>query len=194
MNAVSPPNRRAYPLGSTWISSQPDPSAPLVRGHLVQQPADVGLALQHRPRGVVQPLEPEPALLVGRRARRTGWSERQRVGQPHAVLAGEVEQGGAAHGAGEVQVQVGLGRGAREVAAGQSRGLGEQPLDPADALDQVVVAERVRQPQVAGRAERLARHHGDLRLVQDQRGQLGGGLRPPAAELAAERPFTDGKQ
>ena len=56
--------------------------------------------------------------------------------------------------------------------ADQSRRLGQQLLEPADALDEVLVAQRVGQPQVAGRAEGLARDDGDLGLVQDQRGEL----------------------
>ena len=41
--------------------------AHVVLGRLQHQPADVGLGPQHRPGHVVEPLEPEPALLVGRR-------------------------------------------------------------------------------------------------------------------------------
>src|SRR4051794_4556078 len=43
----------------------------------------------------------------------------------------------------------------------------QQLLDATDALDQVVVPQRVGQAQVAARAERLAGHHGDLDLVED---------------------------
>ena len=60
------------------------------------------------------------------------------------------------------------GRG-RRARAERASAAAEQSLHPADALDQVVVAQRVGQPEVAGRAERLARHDGDLGLVQDQR-------------------------
>ena len=56
----------AYDVGSTWISSQPEPSARVVLGGLAHQPAHVGLAADHRAGGVVEPLEPEPAALVGR--------------------------------------------------------------------------------------------------------------------------------
>ena len=169
------------------------PSGPvglLVGGHLVQEPADVGLALQHRARRVVQPLEPEPALLVGA-VHPHRLVRGQRVGQTHAVLAGEVDQGGAAHGAGEVQVQVGLGQrpevAAQSPASASSRWIRPTPSTRSSS------PERVRQPEVAGRPERLAGHDRDLGLVQDQRGQLGGGLRPPAAQLAAEQP-PDGRE
>ena len=67
VNAVIPPNRAAYPLGSTWISSQRPPSRDVVLGGLAHQPAYVVLGPQHRPGDVVEPLEAEPALLVGRR-------------------------------------------------------------------------------------------------------------------------------
>ncbi len=94
------------------------PVGPLVGGHLAQQPADVVLALKHRAGGVVQPLEPEPAPLVRAQVQRVVRGER--LGQPHAVLGGQVEQGRTPHGAGEVQVQVGL-REPPQVAAGQAR-------------------------------------------------------------------------
>ena len=64
----------------------------------------------------------------------------------------------------------------------------EQLLDPPDALDEVVVAQRVRQPQVAARAERLTGHHGDLGLLEDQLGELG--RRAAASGRAIVRPST----
>ena len=48
--AVSPPSRGAYDVGSTWISSQPEPSRGVVLGRLAHQPADVGLAAHDRAR------------------------------------------------------------------------------------------------------------------------------------------------
>ena len=57
------------------------------------------------------------------------------------------------------------------------------------ALDQVVVAERVGEPQVAGRAERLAGHDRHLGLLEDVLGQLGGGLDHAAVVLLAEQPL-----
>ena len=64
---------------------------------------------------------------------------------------------------------------------------------PADALDQVVVAEGVGHPQVAGGAEGLAGDDGDLGLLQDQLGQLArwsSAVRPAIGRPS--RPFTDG--
>ena len=62
---VMPPTNGAYDVGSTWISSHRDPSAPSSSGGLAHDPAHVRLAAHAGPRGVVQPLEPEPAALVG---------------------------------------------------------------------------------------------------------------------------------
>ena len=62
--SVMPPNRPAYPDGSTWISSQPEPSARSSRAVSVSS-RRTSAGAQHRARGVVQPLEPEPAALVG---------------------------------------------------------------------------------------------------------------------------------
>ena len=45
-----------------------------------------------------------------------------------------------------------------------------------DALAEVVVAEGEREAGVAGRAERLAGHDGHLGLVEDELGQLEGGV------------------
>ncbi len=81
----------------------------VVLGGLADQPAYVVLGAQHRPGDVVEPLEPEPALLVGRRERRRPVLD-QRVGQVVPVALGELEQRGVPHGAGEVEVQVGLGK------------------------------------------------------------------------------------
>ena len=71
----------------------------------------------------------------------------------------------------------------------QSARLRQQLLDAGDALDEVLVAQGVRQPQIARRAERLARNDRDLGLVQDQRGQLDRVLRALAADLLAEQPL-----
>ncbi len=79
----------------------------LVLGGLPDQPADVLLVAQHRARGVVQPLEPEPAALVGGPQLRRG-GPAERLGQPDPVPVGELQQGGGAHRPGEVQVEVGL--------------------------------------------------------------------------------------
>ena len=88
----------------------PAPVADVVLGRLAHQPSYVALGAQHRPRDVVEPLEPEPALLVGRRELRRPLAH-QRVGQVDAVALGELEQGVVPHGAGEVQMQVRLGQG-----------------------------------------------------------------------------------
>ena len=64
-----------------------------------------------------------------------------------------------------------------------------------DALAEVVVAERERQPRVAGRAERLAGHDRDLGLVEQQLAQLERGRAacgPPISRPST--PSNDGKQ
>src|ERR1700712_5562086 len=48
---------------------------------------------------------------------------------------------------------------------------GEQALQAHDALGQSVVAEGVREAQKAARAERLARHHSHVGLLENQVGQ-----------------------
>ena len=72
-------------------------------------------------------------------------------------------------------------------------GRAQQPLHPGDALDQVVVAQRVGHPQVARGPERLAGDDGHLGLLQDQLGQLDAGLRRPARRSdRPSSPFTEG--
>src|SRR5439155_16863568 len=71
--------------------------------------------------------------------------------------------------------------------------LAEQLGDAADALGQVDVAERVGQPGVAGRAERLTGHDGDPRLVEDDLGQLDPVGRDAAADVAVERALEGGE-
>src|SRR5690606_17683426 len=78
-------------------------------------------------------------------------------------------------------------RGGRELA-----GLVQEPLDPGHALDDRVAAHRVRQPQVAARPERLARHDGDLRLLEEQLRELGRGRRAAPADLLAEHALHGG--
>ena len=71
----------------------------------------------------------------------------------------------------------------------------QQVGDAADALAEVVVAERERQPGVAGRAERLAGHDRDLGHLEQQLAQLERVVR--ACGRAISRPSTpsnDGKQ
>lgn len=51
--------------------------------------------------------------------------------------------------------------------------LRQQLLNPLNTLNQVLVTERVRQPQVPIRSERLARHHCHLNLVENDFGELG---------------------
>ena len=86
----------------------------VVLGRLGHQPAYVVLGAQHRPRDVVEPLEAEPALLVGRRQLGRPVLH-ERVGQQHPVPGRELHQRPVAHRPGEVQVQVGL-RQRRQVA------------------------------------------------------------------------------
>ncbi len=103
----------------------------VVLGGLQHQPAYVGLGPQHRPGHVVEPLEAEPALLVGRRQLGRPLGD-QLVGQPDAVALGELEQRGVPHRAREVQVQVCL----RELA----RGTGCQPTSFSAAASRAQVA------------------------------------------------------
>src|SRR2546425_141398 len=65
--------------------------------------------------------------------------------------------------------------------------LRQQLLDAADALDEILVTQGVRQPQVARCTEGLARDDRDFGLLQDQRGQLDRVLRALAADLLAEQ-------
>jgi hypothetical protein len=98
------------------LDLQPDaPVGDVVLGGLEHQPADVALGPQHRAGHVVQALEPEPALLVGRGQHRRPVLD-QRVGQVDAVARGELDQGRVPHRPREVEVQVRLGQ-ASEVPA-----------------------------------------------------------------------------
>src|SRR3954464_16063872 len=67
--------------------------------------------------------------------------------------------------------------------------LGEQLLQSADALDDVLIAQGVGEPEVSARAEGLTRDDGDLGLLQDQGGQFGRGGRGTAAQRLAEQPL-----
>ncbi len=77
--------------------------ADVVLGRLEHQAAYVALGAEHRPGHVVQPLEPEPALLIGGRELRRPLLD-ERVGQMDPVAGGQLEQGGVPHGTREVQV------------------------------------------------------------------------------------------
>ena len=59
--------------------------------------------------------------------------------------------------------------------------------DAADALNEVVIAERVGHAHIAGRAERFARHDGYLDLVEDRRRELGRRVRHRAAQWYAQQ-------
>jgi hypothetical protein len=74
---------------------------------------------------------------------------------------------------------------------GESRPLtsGEELLQPGDALDQVVVAARVGEPEVARGAERLTGHDRDLGLLQDVLGQVARALDEATAVLPPEQPL-----
>src|SRR5438445_11618195 len=69
----------------------------------------------------------------------------------------------------------------------------QQLGDAGEPLDQVVVAQGVREAQVARRAEGLARDDGDAGLVQEGGGQGDGRLRSPAPNLAPEE-VGDGRE
>ena len=114
---VSPPTNGAYDVGSTWISSRPDPSAASSAAASRDDPPHVGLAAHARARGVVQALEPEPAALVGGHPQRV--VVEQRVRQPDAVRRGEVGERRDPHRPGEVQVQVRLREQGQVAHAGQ---------------------------------------------------------------------------
>ena len=74
-----------------------------------------------------------------------------------------------------------------ELESGRLPRLGEQRPHPLDAGAQVVVAQRVGQPEEPGRPERLPGHHGDLRVLQHERGELDGVLWPDASDLASQQ-------
>src|SRR4029079_9058020 len=61
-----------------------------------------------------------------------------------------------------------------------------QLVQAGHTLDQVVVAEGIGHPDVAGGAERLARHPRHLALLEPHLAELRAAGRPPAAQLAAE--------
>ena len=65
---VMPPRNGAYDVGSTWISSQREPSAASSCGRLAHDAAHVLLVAHAGPGHVIQPLEPEPPALVAWRA------------------------------------------------------------------------------------------------------------------------------
>ena len=79
----------------------------VVLERLAHEPADVVVGAYDRPGHVVQPLEPEPALLVGGdELRRPLVDEGRR--KAVAVTLGELQQRRVPHRAGEVQMQVRL--------------------------------------------------------------------------------------
>jgi hypothetical protein len=82
----------------------------VVLGRLEHQPVHVARTADHRSGRVVQPLEPEPAALVGRpQLGRVGAVHLgQDVRQPDPVLGGQLAQCRRPQRPGEVQVQVGL--------------------------------------------------------------------------------------
>ncbi len=94
--------------GRVDLDLQPLRAVPdVLLGGLAHQPLDVLRPAQTGPGEVVEPLEAEPAALVrGPQPRRLAALER--VGQMHAVLVGELQQGRGPHRTREVQVQVGL--------------------------------------------------------------------------------------
>ena len=125
--------------------------ADVVLGGLAHQPAYVVLGAQHRPGHVVEPLEAEPALLVGRRqlrrplgrrASRAAGCRRARPARAASRAASSPVKCRCRCAFGSVRVSV-------PSAVSAVRGSSEELLEPGDALDQVVVAERVGQPQVA---------------------------------------------
>ncbi len=109
---VMPPTNGAYEVGSTWSSSQRDPSA-RSRRRLTDEPAHDVLPADDAAGHVVEALEAEPAALVGAQSRDLVGEEL--IGQAHARLGGEVLQGVGRHRTGEVQVQVCLGQGHERV-------------------------------------------------------------------------------
>ena len=176
VKAVMPPKVAAYPLGSTWISSQRDPSARLVLGGLEHQPAYGVLGAQHR-RGRCRTAAGS-GTSPSRRPPTTagGQSARQRLGQPDALLARRARARSRCRiDPVKCRWRCAFGKvvSERPRSPSRSRGQASSFWIAVDALGQVVVAEGVRQPQVAGRAERLAGHDRDLGLVEDDLGELG---------------------
>src|SRR5258707_370899 len=68
-------------------------------------------------------------------------------------------------------------------------GLPQQLADPGDPLLELVVAEGAREPEVAGRSERLAGHHGDVDVVEEQLGRPSGYRGKP--HVAGGQMFVD---
>ena len=93
------------------LDLQPAAAVPgVVLGRLADQATDVVLGAQHRAGDVVEALEAEPALLVGRAQLGRPLGD-QRVRQRDPVALGELEQRRVPHRAGEVEVQMCLREG-----------------------------------------------------------------------------------
>ena len=91
------------------LQTPPARLGPLVLGDLHDEAAEVLFRLDDRPGRVVQPLEPEPAALVGGgQLRRPFLGERR--WQAHAAQLGQLDHGRMAHRPGQVQVKVRLGK------------------------------------------------------------------------------------
>ena len=88
----------------------PRPLGPLVLGDLPHQPVQVIRRAQHRARGVIEPLEPEPPALVGGgQLGRPFLGQRRR--QRHPVRPRKLDHGRVAHGTGQMQMKMRLGKG-----------------------------------------------------------------------------------
>ncbi len=108
---ISPPSLGAYEVGSTWISSQREPSfrssSAASRTRRRMSSADL---MHERAASYRRWKRNQPRSSVARS--RGGSPARQgvgqRLGESHPVLVGQFQQGAGPHGPGEVQMQMGL--------------------------------------------------------------------------------------
>ena len=106
---VMPPDERRVRRRVDLDLQPPRPLGAVVERRLAHDPPHVGLAAHARARHVVEALEAEPpAGVSGVEARRPVGRQGRR--QPDAVLRRQLAHRTDPHGAGEVQVEVGLGQ------------------------------------------------------------------------------------
>src|SRR6202012_2447729 len=183
--AVRPPKRAAYPDGSIWISSQPEPSS-RSSSAISRNSRRMSAGVRSTDRAVSysrwnrnQPRSSAPLSVGGHSSTRAEgrWTPcwRARSTSVECRIAPVRCRCRCALGSWS------SGRAIRLVC------LPQQLADAGHAFFQVTVAQRAGQPEVTRRAERLTRHHRDLGLVQDERGQLGRRLRPLPVDLLAEQ-------
>src|SRR4051794_11415069 len=187
VNAVIPPKRAPYPDGSTWISSQRPPS---------RTSSSAASRTSRRTSSSVRRTDLATSYSRWKRNQPFSSAAESRGGHSLTSESGSAIPSRSASSSSvacrmdpvkcRCRCAFGSARRSRGPAASTS---GEELLQPGDALDQVVVAERVRQPEVARRAERLTRYDRHLGLLEDVLGEVRGGVDAPPVVLPAEQPL-----